>query len=219
MATIINITNQSEAVDAIRKHLEKTAQDTTRVLFLMPGGSAAAIAARVWQQLSPDTKNHITATLTDERFGIVDHQDSNWRKLEELGANLNDTPSIPVLSKEATAQTTADAWEAKLQSAIKACDSVVALFGIGADHHIAGIKPDSPAALESDRIVSTYQGEDFERITIAPPIFEKIDCAFVYAEGKEKSSAIFDLQTERDFHEYPDELIKDCGAFVVYYKA
>jgi len=219
MGHTVLVNNSAEVINGLTAMLEESVNGDKKVLFLMPGGSAAPIATKIWQNLSEASKANITLSLTDERFGAVGHQDSNWKLLQELGVDVNEPRHIPVLGSLPDIQATAADWATRLNSTVEACDSVVALFGIGADNHIAGIKPSSPAVAEQNELTSAYQGEDFARITISPIFFENINKAAIYTEGPSKAEAVKSLENTRDYRVFPDELVKRCGSFVVYYKA
>lgn len=207
------------AVTAISTQLDTIAASQDKILLLLPGGSAAKIAQAVLRDLSAATKSKLTLTLTDERFGAEGHADSNWNLYANSFSAMDALQLLPVLTKTDDQAATTTIWEAKLANALAAAGSVVALFGIGNDHHIAGIKPNSPPTWETERIVSSYQGEDYVRITISPVVFTHIQYGYIYAEGSSKLQAIETLAKDRDIQQYPDELIKRCGSSVVYYKA
>jgi 6-phosphogluconolactonase/glucosamine-6-phosphate isomerase/deaminase len=219
MSVTIRINDKAEAENTLCDALIEATRFGKKVLFLLPGGSSAGIGANVWGKLPVESQALITISLTDERFGPVGHPDSNWLLLQKLGLDLSDERHIPVLQNLETKDETATAWAEKLGQTTDVADSVVALFGIGTDHHIAGIKPKSPAVYETEALTSAYQGEDFERVTITPVVFNKITHGFIYAEGPVKAEAIKSLDNEQDYTQSPDELIKRCTSFMIYYKA
>ena len=143
-------------------------------LVLLSGGSTVKISSGAFSNLSEDQWSNLYISLTDERYGHYDHQDSNWRQLRENGLKIPDRSSIPVLKPgNQDRATTALRYAQNLERLSKECQHIIGFFGIGLDSHIAGILPDSPAVTEPG-IVCEFDGGQFERITIAPSFFERI---------------------------------------------
>lgn len=180
-------------------------QDNT--LLLLCGGSAIPMIAKAWASLAPEVQQRATVTLTDERFGPVGHSDSNWLQLENAGIRVSPARSIPVLIGEETAEDSASAWSSKLEDVIKHANKVVAVFGIGTDSHIAGIKPRSSALL-SDAFAASFEGEDFTRVTITPRFFEYITSAAILTQGEAKRAALHQLNETLEPSDFPSQLIK-----------
>ena len=186
------------------------------VLWLVCGGSnvAAAVAAmeRIHALAEPGAIELLTVGLTDERYGPVGHADSNWQQLVDAGLNLRKVSAMPVLigrSLEATVVDYAERLERKLGDIRSTGGLVVALFGIGADGHIAGALPGSPAALEQKKLVVGYRSDTFVRITIAPVVFGRIDVAYALVFGASKKAALERLTGgDLPIAEQPAQLLK-----------
>ena len=186
------------------------------VLYLASGGSSMPITIAVINSLAPEVRSKLTFTLTDERYGKVGHADSNWRMLLSGGLNLAGVTSLPVLSGAAPSiEATATLFGDRLMKLFEKKPYVFALFGVGADSHIAGILPESPAAKEEVAPVVAYHAGEYERLTITPQIFRKIDSAYVYARGASKQTAIEGLSASLEYISFPNQLVKWCGHYVV----
>lgn len=187
-------------------------------LLLLTGGSTIAIFAKAWAEVDYEHKNKAILTLTDERYGIPGHRDSNWQQLQNLEVDLSNPRNLPVLQSGLSLEETAQVWNQKLRRAVDYANKVIAIFGIGADSHIAGIKPSSPPLHESSNLAAAYKADDFERITITPAIFPLINEALIFASGDKKHAALELLEKNLDSVSFPDQLIKQTGQFTVYYQ-
>ena len=190
-----------------------------KTLLLLSGGSSAKLAVDALQKLPHSLLSKLSVTLTDERFGAPGHADSNWQLLLELGLSTTSFHTIPVLTSATHNIVEASrGWQLKLQSAREQSDSVLAVFGIGADSHIAGLKPHCQLLNDATEITGSYTANDWPRITITPQFFPYITSCVVYAHGPEKEHAIHLLHDSLDETIYPDQLIKQTGDFTVYYQ-
>jgi 6-phosphogluconolactonase/glucosamine-6-phosphate isomerase/deaminase len=217
---MINIINkQDEAAHPITTLIIDELRLDRSVLLLVPGGSASGVARKVLSSLNDTTANtsRLTVTITDERFGDVGHTDSNWLLYESFSGLLPASQFIPVLRGQ-DLQQTATSWGQDLSGALTMADTVVALFGIGADGHIAGIKPGTESCNMSDELTIAYTASDFQRVTITPAFFQHIDSLFVYAENSDKRGAIENLGSAISVLVMPAQLIKASKSFFVYYK-
>lgn len=165
-----------------------------RVLWFLPGGSAIKVAVDAASQIAAHDHHNLTITLTDERYGAIGHQDSNWRQLQAAGLSLPQAQLIPVLSEQGFSET-AVSWAMNLELAIKSADYIIGLFGIGADGHTAGILPGSPAVAEI-KLVCAYDAGSFKRITITPKLISHLDEAIIFALGEAKWPPIRSLLNE-----------------------
>ena len=195
-------------------HAIVRAAEKGKVLYLASGGSSIPLSVAALRAVPASLRTQVTVTLTDERFGPVGHTDSNWQQMREAGFDPDGFVSLEVLSDASLARdVTAQEFEEKLRAALAYADTVIALFGIGADHHIAGILPGSDAARMNEHFVTAYDAGAYERITVTPPVFPNIDKAFVYAKGEAKRESIDSLALDRSYIEHPNQLIKQCGTY------
>ncbi len=189
-----------------------------RTLLLVSGGSSAKVGIKVLQLLPINLLNSMSITLTDERFVPFESPDSNWNLLLELGLNDIDAKKIAILNPDSNDRNKVSAdYCFALTKELSDVQNVVAVFGIGTDNHIAGILPNSAASNTLDTLVTDYSTDNFERITITPAFFEKIDYAFIYAEGAAKQPAVSLIGDDLSTSAYPDQLIKKTKHWEVLY--
>lgn len=212
---IITVSASTECLVMIEEWIMR--RTSNPVLILASGGSSAKVFAEAWKQLSQEQKDNVTLSLADERFGEPDHENSNWKLLRDLGVDVDQARHIPVNSGNASLQETAKAWERRLEAAFDSGIPVISLLGIGDDSHIAGIKPRSPSSTEGSRLVSAYEWDDYERITITPVAIKRLTSIRVYASGETKREAIELLEKELDPTEYPSQLLRQIDDCTVYY--
>jgi 6-phosphogluconolactonase/glucosamine-6-phosphate isomerase/deaminase len=194
----------------ITAHLDRGA----RVLWLVPGGSAADIAVPVSHQLNGRSGfDRLAVTLTDERFGEPGHKDSNWQRLIGNGFELRGAELWAVLGKKRLADAASD-YEGNLKSLIKWADYSVALAGMGADGHIFGIKPGSPA-VNSPRDVEGYMWDDYKRLTPTFNLLKKLDEVIVYAKGEDKRVQFESLKLEISPDEQPAQFLKRLKKVII----
>jgi len=208
------ITSTEPVVDYLIGVLTEKLTDNKKVLWLVPGGSAMQVAAAVSQSLSIEDLTNLTVTLTDERYGPVDHADSNWPQLEAAGFKLDGAKMQPVLIGK-DLETTTQEFAETLAADLEAVDYSLALIGMGPDGHICGIKPGS-VAVASDQMAASYKGEDFVRITTTAKVLQKLDEAVVYAVGKEKWSQLDMLDKVVDPNTQPAQLLKQAKGALIF---
>jgi len=186
------------------------------VIWLVPGGSAIEVAVKAAKIIRENKirKNSLAIVLTDERYGPVNHSDSNYRQLIENGFELSEADFYPVLNGASVADDT-NAYSMLLDKLMNKANYKIGLFGIGADYHTAGIKPGSPA-VSSDCWASHFQGEDYQRITITPKCIAELDLAVVYALGEGKRDALNYLSTDKSLSGQPMQALKLSKKVVVF---
>ncbi len=179
-----------------------------RVLWVVPGGSNIPLSADISQRLPEELTQNLTIYLTDERYGEVWHPDSNTRQLEEAGFTPKKAVMVPVLTGGLSLQETAEHYADALADAFANADVVIGQFGMGADGHIAGMLPGSPAVTSTELAVG-YQTETFTRITMTPQAIEQVDAAYVYAFGEAKRPALENLENkDLPLDEQPAQILK-----------
>jgi 6-phosphogluconolactonase len=214
MIQFSRISNPDPVVDYLAEAIAKPLSKGKRVLWLVCGGSSIEVAARVSQKLQGQDLTRLAVTLTDERYGEVGHADSNWHQLAEHGFLLAGARLRPVLvgaPLDATVAHFADILEEELDRA----DFRIALYGIGADGHVAGILPGSPA-VESDDLAAGYDAGKFTRLTMTFPAIEAIDEALVYAVGEAKRPVFEGLETEIPLEDQPAQILKSVPELTIF---
>jgi len=181
-SAIQRLTNILNAAIYLHKH----------IVWFVSGGSAIEIAVEVQKRLK--STEGLLVLQADERFGPVDHPDSNWRKLKQAGFDPNKGTSYPVLHGKDLRHTTEE-YNTLLGITLAKSNFTVALLGIGTDGHTAGIMPHSQAVVSPDYVYG-YEWADFMRITLTPQVFPRIHTAIVYAMGAGKKTALEKLQRD-----------------------
>jgi len=184
------------------------------VLWLVPGGSAIAVAAQVAKELQGLNLQKLTVTLTDERYGELGHHDSNWQQLHAADFHLPGATMVPVLHGHDPQDTTKE-FANHLQEYCQAADYCLGFLGMGADGHTAGILPHSPAVTEQSWAAS-YEGPDFLRVTATPVALSALDEAVVYAMGESKLDALTKLQQTIPLEEEPAQILKKVPTVTVF---
>lgn len=189
------------------------------VLFFVTGGSSISVAVKVADILREHPKQNLTQNLTimltDERYGVVGHADSNWQQLIEKGFNLPQAKQIPILTGDSRDITT-EKFNASLDQELKAADYKISLFGIGKDGHTAGILPDSPAVV-SESLAFGYDTPTFSRITVTPKVIEKLDEVVVWVQGEEKWEVIENLKEKNiDITKQPAQILKKVPLLTIF---
>ena len=188
---------------AIKQHLSKG----EKVLWLASGGSGIKVGLKTLEMLNGIDLENLTITLTDERYGELGHKDENWQQLLGGGADFKNAKTFRII-KDLSFNETTENFNDWLEQTIENVDFVIGLFGIGADGHTAGIKPNSVAAT-SVKLADNFTGEDFQRITITPKMFKHINQIVTQASGVDKTRVLETLFAEKiDFVDQPAQLLK-----------
>jgi 6-phosphogluconolactonase/glucosamine-6-phosphate isomerase/deaminase len=193
--TVKTTTKIDEAAEFIFVSIFGQLKSNKKVLFFLTGGSSIAVGAKVTELLrnisDQNLLKNLTITLTDERYGLLGHQDSNWQQLLEKGFSLPQAKLMPILTGE-NRDIAVGKFNENLEREFKETDYAIGLFGIGADGHTAGILPES-SAVNAEGYAFGYETEKFERITITPKVIEKLDEAIIWAQGENKWPIIKNL--------------------------
>ncbi len=205
---------EAAATDLANK-LFKHLSSGERVLFLMSGGSSIPISIMASKILKGVNLSNLYVSLTDERYGEVGHAEENWQQLIDGGLDLPGANLYRPLIGQDIDKTTKLFGEWIAEQLNKA-DFSIAIFGMGADGHTAGIKPGSKAAKSTDIAVS-FKGDDFERITISLVAITRINEAIIQASGANKKAIIHDLlYYESPIEDQPAQVLKSIPESTIY---
>jgi len=210
---VIKYAEPTEAVSYLAGVINDKLQTGKTVLWLVPGGSAIKIAAKVAKQLRPPL-NGLTVTLTDERYGPAGHHDSNWLQMLETGLLLPGATLQPVLNGKSLSQTV-NHYNQTLRDDLKQADFSIALAGMGPDGHIFGIKPGSPAINASEDVVG-YEWNDYVRITPTLKMIKSLDEVVIYAVGEEKWPQFELLSKDINPSGQPAQLLKQLKKVIIF---
>lgn len=187
-----------------------------KVLWLVSGGSNIPIAVEVMTALYSHSLENLTIMLSDERYGAIGHPDSNSQQLESAGFKPKGAAFIPVLINKPLSATTAH-YTSVVAKELKQNQVIIGQLGIGADGHIAGILPNSPAADVSDALVIGYTAKDFGRITLTFPALRHLNSAFVFAYGADKQTTLAQLKDEEiSIKTQPAQILKAIQQTYIY---
>jgi 6-phosphogluconolactonase/glucosamine-6-phosphate isomerase/deaminase len=190
-----------------------------KVLWLLSGGSNISISILVFQILkskySAIIKNNLAVTLTDERYGVVGHPDSNWQQLLEAGFDFSTIKSVPVLF-DLDLDETVKKFNKNYIELINWADITIGQFGLGADGHVAGVLPDT-FGVTSNNTACGYDGGKFTRVTVTLNTIKNINIAFTFAFGEAKKDVIEILKSEKiSLTHMPAQILKQVQESYLY---
>lgn len=212
----IKTTNTKPLEDSLVRLLEDALEENDKVLWLVPGGSNVEVVASVMKRLGKlAATKRLTLMLSDERYGDIGHIDSNYQQFMDADLMLADAILEPTLiggSMEATSKHTIALSKRLFEEA----NIVIAFLGMGADGHVAGILPGSPAVDSSEWAIG-YDAGKFKRITLTPTALLRADIVIVGAYGEEKKPALTQLRDESlPLAEQPAQLLKQIRSVTIF---
>jgi 6-phosphogluconolactonase/glucosamine-6-phosphate isomerase/deaminase len=191
-----------------------------RVLWLVSGGSNLAAEKDIMDMARNHADGHLRGLAimpVDERYGHPGHDDSNIQQLRDAGFDPGSATFIDVLLHDTPFDETVSFYNELANAALANADLVVGQFGMGADGHIAGIKPDSPAADSDVSTVTGYNWSDYQRLTLMPAALRQITVGFLLAYGSDKKKTLLQLQKNKlPFHKLPAVLLYEIPEMYVY---
>ncbi len=206
--------NPEVAAGFLAERILEQLKDGKKVLWLVPGGSAIAVATLAAKIISEHPHSNLIVTLTDERYGAVGHTDSNWQQLMDKGFSLPQAKLLPVLEGSDRTMTTKK-FNTIIEAGFKEALYKIGLFGVGSDGHTAGILPESKAVDSLDWVCG-YDTPQFVRITITPKAITELDEAVVFAQGKEKWPVIESLEKEINANLQPVQILKKVPRLTIF---
>lgn len=210
------ISTPEPVVDYLTDQLKSALDAGKTVAWFIPGGSALGVAIDVAQRLTDTPLDTLRVTLTDERYGEIDHPDENWRQLLSAGFSLPGATLYRVVQPGLARRETTERFGATIEHFLDESDFAIGFFGIGADGHTAGIKPHA-FSMDTPAYAASFVGEDFERITITPRAIARLDIAVAYACGSGKRTVLQSLLRD-DFalDDQPAQSLKTAGTFQLF---
>jgi 6-phosphogluconolactonase/glucosamine-6-phosphate isomerase/deaminase len=203
-----------EIADIVATSINSKLEKGINILWFVSGGSVIPTQVLIAKKITKHPVGKLIVTLADERYGEVNHKDSNWFKLIEAGFDLPQAKLIPILKGKDISETTND-FKNTLNNELNNVDFKIGIFGIGIDGHTAGILPKSGATSSND-IVYTYKPDAFNRITITPKIIYTLDEAILYAMDNAKLFEIEKLKTNLTIEEQPAQALKKVPLLTVF---
>lgn len=202
----------------LTKRLVTELKNGKKVFWLLSGGSNIGVSVDVMDKISIKLSKNLTIGLADERYGeLPDYPESNWTKLMAAGFKAKQATLKPLLKEGLSFEQAVEKYQNIIVDGLKNNDLVLAQLGIGEDGHIAGILPDSPAALEIKSLVCGYQSQPFLRLTLTFKALKRVDIAYVFAFGKNKFDALSSLASQ-DLQpiKQPAQILKQIPKVCIY---
>jgi 6-phosphogluconolactonase/glucosamine-6-phosphate isomerase/deaminase len=218
MLQFVKTSDTREAAEALAKRLQIELAKPQRVLWLVSGGSNISLSIQVMQELLPETHKNLAIMLADERFGVFNHKDSNMHQLAALGFQPGTATVVPALVPgEQTFDETCVRYNRAIRTAFRSADVIIGQFGMGADGHIGGILPGSPAADPTKKFVVGYDAGTFLRITLTPYAIRQVTTAYLFAFGDTKRKALIELRQKAvSLRQQPAQILHQVDEAYVY---
>ncbi len=186
----VHVSDTSPVIEYVAKTIQMHLDNDEKVFWVLSGGSGGKVCAEVSKRLTGDLSGLIT-TLSDERYVPVGDPDENWQQLLDYGFKVSGaTVYRPIQGKDRA--TTAAGLGKWIESQFAKADYRIGVFGIGADGHTAGIKPDT-SAVTATGWATDFTGDDFERITITFDVIKQLDEVVIQAMGADKATVLDEL--------------------------
>lgn len=213
---LIHASDQHPAIAVLQKRLEEELTASKRVLWLVSGGSNISASVQIMHNLDATITSHLTIMPVDERYGLVDHPDSNIGTLLAAGFNIKQATLITILQPDTSFEATADRFDYIARQAFSSNEVIIAQLGIGADGHIAGILPDSPAVASPD-FVAAYSSQPYQRLTLTDHALKRVSAAYVLAFGEDKKAALEQLAARLvSYADQPAQILKELPEAYVF---
>lgn len=204
------------AISVIQDRLKEELAASKKVLWLVSGGSNIAACTTVMRGLPQNMTKSLTVMLADERYGTVDHPDSNATQLQAAGFDPQFATIIQVLIPNTSFEATRDRYDRLARQAFVDNDIVMGQLGIGTDGHIAGILPNSDAVKSPD-FVAAYSIPPYQRLTLTHHALKRVSVCYVLAFGDSKKPALELLATKLvPYAEQPAQILKELPEAYVF---
>jgi 6-phosphogluconolactonase len=157
--------------------------------LVLTGGSSAE---RVYPLLArePVEWSHIDVFFSDERCVRPDDAASNFGMAQRTLLAHAGARRVHRMRGEDPPEEAAAAYHEELRNMAGGRFDLV-LLGMGADNHIAGMFPGSPALSEGDRLcLSVARPDGMRGLTLTAPAITPADSILVLATGRAKSEAV-----------------------------
>ena len=161
-----------------------------------------------------DLKN-LTIGLTDERYGEVNHENSNWKQLLDAGLNVGGIALLPLLTGKSIEETTRD-YAQSIETLHAEGVTIIAQLGIANDGHLAGVLPHTLGVYDP-RTACFYVEPKYERITLTLEGLKKISTSFSFMYGEAKApivSRFFD--TTIPYDAMPAQMLRNMSEAFIY---
>lgn len=208
------------AEQAIAKRIGAELHQNKQVLWLVSGGSNVALEVNIMNSLKSDAAgklHNLTILPMDERYGKPGHVNSNTEFMRKSGFQPGVAEWIDVLAHDVSLEETLEYYADIAAESMANANIVIGQFGLGADGHVAGILPDSPATEEDYATVIGYEWHDYTRMTLSPRALADVHVAYVPAYGDSKKEALDRLRRGKESLErLPAQILRQIPEVYVY---
>lgn len=202
----IDIIKCMDKNEASQKALEIILSDIDQdTLLLLSGGTSPDLLYRLIAQ--DRTLKPGAVALIDERFGFPMHDNSNEKMIAETGLveylNKERIPFYRILGRN-TLTAAQEYYEQIISDLFKKFSKKVAIMGLGADGHTAGIKPS--LKYDHSKLVISYDdagGLFGQRVTLTFEALNKINEFIILAFGENKRWAIEKMLERPNSEDFP----------------
>lgn len=211
------IKQTSNLSNELAQTIQSALTEYKNVLWLIPGGSNIDISVEAMANITAEQSQSLVIAQTDERFVTLGHPDNNWRQLKAAGFKPKQATVYPIILRDdESSLEVSKRYNQTLSNLLAEAGHTIGQFGIGADGHIAGAKPNS-IATKSKNLVESYQAEDFERVTMTLKAISKLDEAIVFVRGKSKHDVIQELSvSELPVNDFPALVLDSVTKATIY---
>jgi len=205
---------EAAAAEAGRK-LAATVGQHKKPLLLLSGGSSLNAVRVMVSRLSKTQKKRLKIMQIDARYVPFGHEESNWTQIENLfGDELNLDRQYAMYEEGKKPRDLASDYSVLLESELEKADITIGVYGMGADGHIAGIKPTKIPykfmKFLDGRLVVNYKAKDYQRITTTQELIVKLNKVIGFVCGKDKYEAVKKLNEDINMRLHPAQLLKDA---------
>jgi 6-phosphogluconolactonase len=189
-----------------------------KVLWLIAGGSVIKVADLASKKLHGAKLENLTVTLTDERYVPVGDSDSNWQQLMDSGFKLQGANELQVLNNDGIELITKE-FDSNLRRLLTQADYKIALFGMGADGHIAALFPNSAELNENNKYAVKLDNSPKppkERITMTFAAIKHLDEAILFTKGPDKLPVLEKLRQNLNINEQPAQFLKKLSKLTIF---
>lgn len=178
------------AARCIASEIEQIVRAQGSCSLMLTGGRSAEALYRCWAGESILPLGRMRLLIGDERCVPPEHPDSNWGMVQRTLLARGVPPggsAVRMEAEDSDPDRAARAYEQELRLPVD-----VALFGLGADGHIASLFPGGGALREAERRVVWVPAPrgSHARLTVTPPVVAAARHVFVLCAGADKGRVL-----------------------------
>ncbi len=194
MIKLINLKNLDILVDQLSEFLVEKLTTHDKVLWLLSGGSNIAVECKIMDKIPDNLTGKLIIGLIDERFGKLNHADSNMFQLRSAGFKQKQSIILEIINNDtATIESATDSYDQALTRILEETDIYsVGQLGMGLDGHVAGLLPDNPI-MDSDKLVDHYSSHPFKRISLTPKGLSYLNQVFLVINDESKQKMAYKM--------------------------